>query len=83
MLSRRSKRQYETKFRHWGMVKNLNERDWRAVIQHLNERRQRGRDSSTVLLHGRHLPEAKIRKAVQRYSYESLYDRFFKRCKWK
>ncbi|KAK4448460.1 Clr5 domain-containing protein [Podospora aff. communis PSN243] len=70
-----TKKQYETKFKQWHLTKNLSERDWKAVIEHFEHRRQRGRENSAVVLHGRRLPNAKVKKAFQRYTHESLCGR--------
>ena len=76
-----SRSQYESKLKQWKMIKNLTQKEWQLVIGHLNERRRQGKENSVVSLHDRRIPNAKLRKAVQRYSIPTLHDRFFGPCK--
>ena len=70
------KSQYLAKLKRWNFVKNLSAEEWKYVAKRFNQRRDCGRDRSVVLLHGRRLPESKVKKAIHRYSFVSTADRF-------
>ena len=72
------KSQYLSKLKRWNFLKNLSAEEWKYVAKRLNERRDCGRDRSIVLLHGRRLPESKVKKAIHRYSFVSTVDRFLR-----
>ncbi|KAK0623703.1 hypothetical protein B0T14DRAFT_565033 [Immersiella caudata] len=68
-----TKKQYETKFKQWHMTQNLGEEEWKAIIEHFNECCRRGREDAAVMLHGRRLPDSKVKKVIQRHSQQSLH----------
>ena len=64
--------QYESKFKDWGFIKNLDEAEWRHIASRIKMRQPK---STNVVLGGVLLPSAKVQKAIKRYSYQGTIDR--------
>lgn len=73
-LNIHSKAQYESAFRRWGIKKNSKADEWKFVGQRIEEREYRGLRCA-VKIRGVQIPEAKVLKEVQRYKFQTTYDR--------
>ena len=69
---------YETKFRAWGpdFSKNRKAALWKAVGSKIQKRSQQGKQTN-VSFHGNLIAENKVRKAIERYAYKTVVERFF------
>jgi ankyrin repeat protein len=67
-LSLSSKSQYESRFRRWGLRKNLKRKDWRGVIEHIKKREKEGKHSE-IRLNGALIPKERISRECSRYGW--------------
>lgn len=66
------KYQYEQKLKEWGYNKNLEEEEWRYVAYRIRMRKPKRTD---VVLGGVVLDPAKVQKAIQRYTHQTMVER--------
>ncbi|KAL1628555.1 hypothetical protein SLS56_005787 [Neofusicoccum ribis] len=70
---------YERQFRKWNFRKNLNEKEWRAVVRRINKRKAQGKESQ-LRIDGILVTAKKLKKATARYQDSKLDT--IKRCRY-
>ncbi|PSN69668.1 ankyrin [Corynespora cassiicola Philippines] len=71
---KRSKAQYERAFKRWGIKKNAKASDWQYVASRLGSRRHQ-HAPCTIEVGGKFVSEAKAKKEVARYTYQTTMQR--------
>ncbi|KAJ5557218.1 hypothetical protein N7494_001133 [Penicillium frequentans] len=63
-----SESQFTRQLNRWGFKKNLTDAEWNFVARRGEKRKREGKEPGPVRLHGRLIPEPKVRKETSRHS---------------
>ncbi|KAJ5813568.1 uncharacterized protein N7503_000318 [Penicillium pulvis] len=64
----KSESQFTRQFSRWGFKKNLTDAEWKFVARRGEKRKREGKEPGPVRLHGKLIPEPKVRKETSRHS---------------
>ncbi|KAI1475597.1 ankyrin [Daldinia eschscholtzii] len=67
--------QYRTKLKDWAFCKNLSAENWRYVTHSIQKRASQNKDT-TIVLSGKRLPQAKVKKLTGRHKAVTLYNKW-------
>ncbi|KAF6233127.1 hypothetical protein HO173_008671 [Letharia columbiana] len=68
----KSKSQYESHFKIWGMRKYRKKDDWRSVGRKISERKRAGKDSS-VYINNEVIPKARVQRQIRRHEFTTTF----------
>ncbi|KAJ6131206.1 hypothetical protein N7523_001666 [Penicillium sp. IBT 18751x] len=63
----KEKPQYSLQFKKWGFKKNATEEEWMFIASRGEKRKRDGKNPGPVWMHGRLIPEPKVRKETSRH----------------
>jgi ankyrin repeat protein len=70
-----SKQQLVRQIKKWGFKKNARSEEWKQITSVLGNRSRIGKQSE-ILLHGNQVDPKKLKKAISRYDFPSLREKF-------
>ncbi|KAL0258955.1 hypothetical protein SLS55_006460 [Diplodia seriata] len=71
-----NEKEYQRRVRKWGLRKGLKKEEWNFVGRRIAKRKAEEGKDSELIVNGNAFPQHKIRKALGRHYFETMYDHF-------